>query len=112
MAFIKRDRLHRRNVGAGRAGDLWPAHLVTFEEVSRLTDTDTTTWPDRRRRAAPGRISKALFARLIRGWIRELRVTRATSPGAQLNTFKESDKVTSRSPSLSVDRRGLRGGRA
>ncbi|MFF8414577.1 hypothetical protein, partial [Streptomyces omiyaensis] len=57
-----------------------------------------------------GRVSKALFAMLVGRWIREPGVTRATSPGTQLNAFNKSGKVTSRSPFLSIDRRGLGAG--
>jgi ATP-dependent DNA ligase len=44
-------RLQRRGAGAARAADEWPAHFVAFD-LLRLSGTDTTSWPYRRRRAA------------------------------------------------------------
>ncbi|WP_260470428.1 ATP-dependent DNA ligase [Streptomyces sp. RP5T] len=44
-------RLHRRGAGATRVAEEWPAHFVAFD-VLRLSGTDTTSWPYRRRRAA------------------------------------------------------------
>ncbi|MER5754494.1 hypothetical protein [Streptomyces sp. NPDC002088] len=43
--------LQRRGAGAARAADAWPVHFVAFD-LLRLSGTDTTGWPYRRRRAA------------------------------------------------------------
>ncbi|MEW2290515.1 hypothetical protein [Streptomyces sp. NPDC047841] len=58
-------RLARRGAGAARAAGEWPAHFVAFDPL-RLSGTDTTGWPYRRRRAA----LESLFAarRLIAPW--------------------------------------------
>ncbi|MER5662709.1 ATP-dependent DNA ligase [Streptomyces mirabilis] len=40
-----------RGAGAARAAEEWPAHFVAFD-LLRLSGTDTTGWPYRRRRAA------------------------------------------------------------
>jgi ATP-dependent DNA ligase len=45
------NRLARRGVGAARAAEEWPADFVAFD-LLRLSGTDTTGWPYRRRRAA------------------------------------------------------------
>ncbi|GGM24470.1 hypothetical protein GCM10010129_81140 [Streptomyces fumigatiscleroticus] len=45
------NRLARRGAGAARAAQEWPAHFVAFD-LLRLSGTDTTAWPYRRRRAA------------------------------------------------------------
>ncbi|MER6368751.1 hypothetical protein ABT255_10255 [Streptomyces mirabilis] len=45
------NRLARRGAGAARAAEEWPAHFVAFD-LLRLSGTDTTGWPYRRRRAA------------------------------------------------------------
>ncbi|MEU9446163.1 ATP-dependent DNA ligase [Streptomyces sp. NPDC048304] len=44
------NRLARRGAGAARAAEEWPAHFVAFD-LLRLSGTDTTRWPYRRRRA-------------------------------------------------------------
>lgn len=44
-------RLQRRGTGAARAAGEWPAHFVAFD-LLRLSETDATGWPYRRRRAA------------------------------------------------------------
>ncbi|MFE5406423.1 ATP-dependent DNA ligase [Streptomyces sp. NPDC056580] len=52
LAFEQlQSRLQRRGAGAGRAAYEWPAHFVAFD-LLRLSGTDTTGWPYRRRRAA------------------------------------------------------------
>ncbi|WP_254409684.1 hypothetical protein [Streptomyces sp. AC495_CC817] len=52
LAFERlQNRLARRGAGATRAAEEWPAHFVAFDLV-RLSGTDTTGWPYRRRRAA------------------------------------------------------------
>ncbi|WP_112470884.1 ATP-dependent DNA ligase [Streptomyces triticisoli] len=52
LAFERlQNRLARRGVGAARAAEEWPAHFVAFD-LLRLSGTDTTGWPYRRRRAA------------------------------------------------------------
>ncbi|MFJ8752013.1 ATP-dependent DNA ligase [Streptomyces sp. NPDC102441] len=52
LAFERlQGRLHRRGAGAARLAAQWPAHFVAFD-LLRLTGTDTTRWPYRRRRAA------------------------------------------------------------
>ncbi|MEU6680965.1 ATP-dependent DNA ligase [Streptomyces sp. NPDC046925] len=52
LAFERlQNRLHRRGAGAAAAAAQWPAHYVAFD-VTRLSGTDTTAWPYRRRRAA------------------------------------------------------------
>ncbi|MER5926560.1 hypothetical protein [Streptomyces mirabilis] len=45
------NRLARRGAGAARAAEKWPTHFVAFD-LLRLSGTDTTGWPYRRRRAA------------------------------------------------------------
>jgi hypothetical protein len=45
------DRLARRGASAARAVSEWPAHFVA-SDLLRLSGTDTTVWPYRRRRAA------------------------------------------------------------
>ncbi|GAA2916060.1 MULTISPECIES: ATP-dependent DNA ligase [Streptomyces] len=59
------NRLARRGAGAARATEEWPAHFVAFD-LLRLSGTDTTSWPYRRRRAA----LESVFAarRLIAPW--------------------------------------------
>ncbi|MEU9140950.1 hypothetical protein AB0D33_34205 [Streptomyces sp. NPDC048404] len=53
LAFERlQNRLARRGAGAARAAEKWPAHFVAFD-LLRLSGTDTTSWPYRRRRAAP-----------------------------------------------------------
>ncbi|MFF2937865.1 ATP-dependent DNA ligase [Streptomyces mirabilis] len=52
LAFERlHNRLARRGAGAARAAKEWPAHFVAFD-LLRLSGTDTTGWPYRRRRAA------------------------------------------------------------
>ncbi|MFI8308071.1 ATP-dependent DNA ligase [Streptomyces sp. NPDC085927] len=52
LAFERlQNRLARRGAGAARAAEEWPAHFVAFD-LLRLSGTDTTSWPYRRRRAA------------------------------------------------------------
>ena len=52
LAFERlQNRLQRRGAGADRAAGEWPAHFVAFD-LLRLSGTDTTAWPYRRRRAA------------------------------------------------------------
>ncbi|MFF2132037.1 hypothetical protein ACFVW1_43175 [Streptomyces olivochromogenes] len=52
LAFERlQNRLARRGAGAARAAEEWPAHFVAFD-LLRLSATDTTGWPYRRRRAA------------------------------------------------------------
>jgi AbiV family abortive infection protein len=52
LAFERlQDRLARRGASASRAAGEWPAHFVAFD-LLRLSGTDTTAWPYRRRRAA------------------------------------------------------------
>jgi ATP-dependent DNA ligase len=52
LAFERlQNRLARRGVGAARAAEEWPADFVAFD-LLRLSGTDTTGWPYRRRRAA------------------------------------------------------------
>ncbi|MEV6963377.1 ATP-dependent DNA ligase [Streptomyces sp. NPDC051207] len=52
LAFERlQNRLARRGAGAVRAAQEWPAHFVAFD-LLRLSGTDTTSWPYRRRRAA------------------------------------------------------------
>ncbi|SNX88783.1 ATP-dependent DNA ligase [Streptomyces sp. TLI_55] len=52
LAFEQlQNRLRRRGAGAARAAEEWPAHFVAFD-LLRLSGTDTTRWPYRRRRAA------------------------------------------------------------
>ncbi|WP_244172583.1 ATP-dependent DNA ligase [Streptomyces europaeiscabiei] len=52
LAFERlQNRLARRGAGAARAAQEWPAHFVAFD-LLRLSGTDTTSWPYRRRRAA------------------------------------------------------------
>ncbi|MGW7512858.1 ATP-dependent DNA ligase [Streptomyces massasporeus] len=51
LAFERlQNRLQRRGAEAARAADEWPAHFVAFD-LLRLSGTDTTSWPYRRRRA-------------------------------------------------------------
>ncbi|MFF4214580.1 hypothetical protein ACFYZE_35680 [Streptomyces sp. NPDC001796] len=52
LAFEQlQNRLQRRGARAARAAAEWPAHFVAFD-LLRLSGTDTTGWPYRRRRAA------------------------------------------------------------
>ncbi|WTP38875.1 hypothetical protein OG258_49465 [Streptomyces mirabilis] len=52
LAFERlQNRLARRGAGAARASEEWPAHFVALD-LLRLSGTDTTGWPYRRRRAA------------------------------------------------------------
>ncbi|MFE1227202.1 ATP-dependent DNA ligase [Streptomyces sp. NPDC058759] len=52
LAFERlQNRLARRGAGAAQAAQEWPAHFVAFD-LLRLSGTDTTGWPYRRRRAA------------------------------------------------------------
>ncbi|MFJ9250477.1 ATP-dependent DNA ligase [Streptomyces sp. NPDC101776] len=67
LAFERlQNRLARRGAGAARAAEEWPAHFVAFD-LLRLSGTDTTSWPYRRRRAA----LESVFAarRLIAPWV-------------------------------------------
>ncbi|WP_331718607.1 hypothetical protein OG985_49455 (plasmid) [Streptomyces sp. NBC_00289] len=59
-------RLQRRGAQAARAAGEWPAHFVAFD-LLRLSGTDTTSWPYRRRRAA----LESVFAdrRLSAPWV-------------------------------------------
>ncbi|MFF1442729.1 hypothetical protein [Streptomyces sp. NPDC058295] len=51
LAFEQlQNRLQRRGAGAARAADERPAHFVVFD-LLRLSGTDATRWPYRRRRA-------------------------------------------------------------
>ena len=51
LAFERlQNRLQRRGAGASRAAGEWPAHFVAYD-LLRLSETDTTGWPYRRRRA-------------------------------------------------------------
>ncbi|MET7903888.1 ATP-dependent DNA ligase [Streptomyces sp. NPDC005355] len=51
LAFERlQQRLARRGAGAADAARQWPAHYVAFD-LLRLSRTDTTSWPYRRRRA-------------------------------------------------------------
>lgn len=66
LAFERlQNRLARRGAGAARAAEEWPAHVVPFD-LLRLSGTDTTPWPYRRRSAA----LESVFAarRLIAPW--------------------------------------------
>ncbi|MFD9195456.1 ATP-dependent DNA ligase [Streptomyces phaeochromogenes] len=52
LAFERlQNRLARRGAEAARAAEEWPTHFVAFD-LLRLSGTDTTSWPYRRRRAA------------------------------------------------------------
>ncbi|MCX5096070.1 hypothetical protein OOK36_46265 [Streptomyces sp. NBC_00365] len=52
LAFERlQNRLAPRGAGAARAAKEWPAQFVAFD-LLRLSGTDTTGWPYRRRRAA------------------------------------------------------------
>ncbi|MEU3795943.1 ATP-dependent DNA ligase [Streptomyces fructofermentans] len=52
LAFERlQQRLPRRGAAAARAAGEWPAHFVAFD-LLRLSGTDITRWPYRRRRAA------------------------------------------------------------
>lgn len=67
LAFERlQNRLQRRGAGASRAAGEWPAHFVAFD-LLRLSGTDTTGWPYRRRRAA----LESVFAsrRLSAPWV-------------------------------------------
>ncbi|MGY5061009.1 ATP-dependent DNA ligase [Streptomyces sp. 900105755] len=67
LAFEQlQNRLQRRSARAARAADEWPAHFVAFD-LLRLSGTDTTGWPYRRRRAA----LESMFAarRLSASWV-------------------------------------------
>ncbi|MFE7854451.1 ATP-dependent DNA ligase [Streptomyces sp. NPDC057403] len=67
LAFERlQNRLARRGAGAARAAEEWPAHFVAFD-LLRLSGTDTTSWPFRRRRAA----LESVFAarRLSAPWV-------------------------------------------
>jgi ATP-dependent DNA ligase len=66
LAFERlQNRLAQRGAGATRAAEEWPAHFVAFD-LLRLSGTDTTGWPYRRRRAT----LESVFAarRLIAPW--------------------------------------------
>ncbi|MGI5372537.1 hypothetical protein [Streptomyces iakyrus] len=66
LAFERlQNRLARRGAGATRAADEWSAYFVAFD-LLRLSGTDTTSWPYRRRMAA----LKSVFAarRLSAPW--------------------------------------------
>ncbi|KOG61021.1 ATP-dependent DNA ligase [Streptomyces antibioticus] len=66
LAFEQlQNRLARRGAGAARAAGEWPAHFVAFD-LLRLSGTDTTGWPYRRRRAT----LESVFAarRLVAPW--------------------------------------------
>ncbi|MFF3639063.1 hypothetical protein [Streptomyces sp. NPDC002250] len=58
--------MRRRGARAARAAAEWPAHFVAFD-LLRLSGTDTTGWPYRRRRAA----LESVFAarRLSAPWV-------------------------------------------
>jgi ATP-dependent DNA ligase len=67
LAFEQlQNRLQRRGARAVRAAAEWPAHFVAFDLV-RLSGTDTTGWPYRRRRTA----LESVFAarRLSAPWV-------------------------------------------
>jgi ATP-dependent DNA ligase len=67
LAFEQlQNRLQRRGAGAARAAGEWPAHFVAFD-LLRLSGTDTTSWPYRRRRAALESVSAA--RRLSAPWV-------------------------------------------
>ncbi|WP_367318110.1 ATP-dependent DNA ligase [Streptomyces sp. HUAS ZL42] len=52
LAFERlQNRLQRRGAEAARLAAEWPVHFVAFD-LLRLTGTDTSAWPYRRRRAA------------------------------------------------------------
>jgi ATP-dependent DNA ligase len=66
LAFERlQNRLARRGAAAAQAAEEWPAHFVAFD-LLRLSGTDSTSWPYRRRRAA----LESVFAarRLIAPW--------------------------------------------
>ncbi|WP_329254180.1 hypothetical protein [Streptomyces canus] len=67
LAFERlQNRLARRGAAAARAAQEWLAHFVAFD-VLRLSGTDTTGWPYRRRRAA---LESVFTARaLIAPWV-------------------------------------------
>ena len=66
LAFERlQNRLARCGAGAARAAQEWPAHFVAFD-LPRLSGTDTTGWPYRRRRAALDSVFAA--RRLIAPW--------------------------------------------
>ncbi|WP_258053914.1 ATP-dependent DNA ligase [Streptomyces sp. Ru72] len=67
LAFEQlQNRLQRRGARAARAAAEWPAHFVAFD-LLRLSGTDTTGWPYRRRRVA----LESVFAarRLSAPWV-------------------------------------------
>ncbi|MCL7429788.1 ATP-dependent DNA ligase [Streptomyces sp. YS415] len=67
LAFERlQNRLARRGAAAARAAAEWPAHFVAFD-LLRLSGTDTTRWPYRRRRAALESVFTA--RRLIAPWV-------------------------------------------
>ncbi|MFG2479568.1 hypothetical protein [Streptomyces fagopyri] len=52
LAFERlQGRLWRRGATAAQAANKWPAHFVVFD-LLRLSATDSTAWPYRRRRTA------------------------------------------------------------
>ncbi|MFJ8704303.1 ATP-dependent DNA ligase [Streptomyces ardesiacus] len=79
LAFERlQNRLARRGTGAARrAAEKWPAHFVAFD-LLRLSGTDTTSWPYRRRRAA----LESVFA-----------ARRLTAPWALCPSTTEADVV-------------------
>ncbi|WP_079142280.1 ATP-dependent DNA ligase [Streptomyces sp. LUP30] len=67
LAFEQlQNRLQRRGARAARAAGEWPAYFVAFD-LLRLSGTDTTGWPYRRRRSA----LESVFAarRLSAPWV-------------------------------------------
>ncbi|MFJ5534160.1 hypothetical protein [Streptomyces sp. NPDC093261] len=67
LAFEQlQNRLQRRGARAARTAAEWPAHFVAFD-LLRLSGTDTTGWPYRRRRAS----LESVFAarRLSAPWV-------------------------------------------
>ncbi|MEU7337343.1 ATP-dependent DNA ligase [Streptomyces sp. NPDC007074] len=52
LAFERlQNRLQRHSSAAARVAEEWPAHFIAFD-LLRLSGTDTTGWPYKRRRAA------------------------------------------------------------
>ncbi|MFD0009093.1 hypothetical protein ACFVJ4_43035 [Streptomyces sp. NPDC127178] len=79
LAFERlQNRLQRRGPAAALAADEAPAHFVAFD-LLRLSGTETTTWPYRRRRAA----LTSLFA-----------AQRLTAPWALCPSTTDPDTVT------------------
>ncbi|MEU6097794.1 hypothetical protein [Streptomyces sp. NPDC047079] len=60
------NRLQRRGARAARAAGEWPAHFVAFD-LLRLSGTETTGWPYRRRREALESVCAA--RRLSAPWV-------------------------------------------